>query len=109
MTAWLAGLANFQLGDWPALTKLTLSTILGYFRLRHWPPLEATSFGLPSLAELDILIQSDATGLLQLEHAILSLMLNTPALWHRAHDKFQECEDAGHLTTRDLRATRCTT
>ena len=87
MTAWLAGLANFQLGHWPALINLTLaSSDSGDFRLRHWPPLEATSFGLPSLAALDTFVRSDATGLLQLEHTILGMLLNTSALWHKIDD-----------------------
>ena len=92
LTARLAGFVNFQVGDWPALTKLTLCNIDGNFRLRHWPPLEATSFGLPGLAELDVLICSDATGLLQLEHTTLGLMLNTLAPWHRRIDRFSETE-----------------
>ena len=83
MSAWLAGLANFQPGHWPALTYLALtSQDSGDFRLRHWPPREATPFGLPSVAKLTIFVRSDATGLLQLEHTILGLMLNTSGLWH---------------------------
>ena len=77
--AWLAGLVNVQLGPWPALTRLTLSNTLGDFRLRHWPPLEAEAIGLSSLAVLQVFVQSDATGLLQLEHTILDLMLKTSA------------------------------
>ena len=111
MTKWLAGYVNFQLGNWPALTNLTLSSSYGNFRLRHWPPLEATSFGLPSLAELDVSVRSDYTGLLQLEHTILGLMLNTTALWHKKHDTFHEFETPGPLgvATRNFRAKRCTT
>ena len=72
---------NVQLGPWPALTRLTLSNTLGDFRLRHWPPLEAEAIGLSSLAVLQVFVQSDATGLLQLEHTILDLMLKTSASW----------------------------
>ena len=54
----------------------------GNFRLQHWPPLETEPFCLPSLADLYISLWSDATGLLQLEHTILSLMLSTSAAWH---------------------------
>ena len=98
MTAWLAGVVNFQLGHWPALTMLTLTSAgPGGFRLRHWPPLEATFFGLPSLGELAIFVRSDATGLLQLEHAILGLMLNTSALWRKEDDTFFEPETLGSM------------
>ena len=80
---------NFQQGHWPALTMFTLaSQNSGDFWLQHWPPLEATPFGLPSLANLIIFVGSDATGLLQLEHTILGLMLNTLGLWHRRLNKF---------------------
>ena len=48
----------------------------GHSRLRHWPPLEAKSFDLPSLVEVIIFVRSDATGLLQLEHAILEDVSN---------------------------------
>ena len=105
MTAWLAGVENFQLSHWPALTKLTLTNVdSGHFRLRHWPPLEAEPFGLPGLAKLDVWVQSDATGLLQLEHTILGLMLNTSALWHSTHDTFYMYSIG---PTQDFRAKRC--
>ena len=105
MTAWLVGIGIFQLGHWPALTKLTLGADGGLFRLRHWPPLESEAFGLPSLAELEVFVQSDATGLLQLEHTILGLMLNTSALWHRSHDKYHRFESM--TPTRGFMAKRC--
>ena len=106
MTAWPAGIEHFQLGHWPALTSLTVISVDSrHFRLRHWPPLETRPFGLPSLAELDILLQSDATGLLQLEHTILGLMLNTSALWQRSHDTFYMFESTG--PTQSFMAKRC--
>ena len=73
------------------LTKLTLvdgDTISGNFRLQHWPPLEAEPLCLPSLADLNISLWTDATGLLQLEHTMLSLMLRTSASWHPTEDTF---------------------
>ena len=73
---------HFQLANWPILTELMLPGGIagsGNFRLQHWPPLEAKPLCLPSLAALHISVRSDAIGLLQLEHTILSLMLNTAA------------------------------
>lgn len=77
----------------------------GHSRLRHWPPLEAKSFDLPSLVEVIIFVRSDATGLLQLEHAILDVMLNTSAVWHKSRNNL-------HLSKRsdayqDFKARRC--
>ena len=63
--------------------------------------------GLPSLAEVHVLVQSDATGLLQLEHTILGLMLNTSALWHRTHDTFYMFDSLG--PTWYFTAKRCPT
>ena len=107
-SAWLAGVVNFQLGHWPALTKLKLSSIgSGDFRLHCWPPLEARAFSVPRLAELEVSVRSDATGLLQLEHTILGLMLNSSAAWHETHNVFHHAEPL--TTTRWFGAKRCST
>ena len=99
----LAG-ANFQLGHWPALTKLILGGFeAGDFPLRHWPPLKAEPL---CLRELRICaVQSNALGLLQLEHTILSLLLGTSASWHREIDSFYETESPRGGWT--LLAKRC--
>ena len=47
----------------------------GKFRLQHWPPQEAEPLFLPRLAEVNFIVPSDAIGLLQLEHTVLSLTL----------------------------------
>ncbi len=91
----LAGV-TFKLGNWPKVTKLDVlgSTAgSGNFRLQHWPPLEAEPLSLPSLADLYTSVQSDATGLLQLEHTILSLMLSSSASWHMEVDFFSRLKN----------------
>ena len=86
---------TFQVGHWPQLTNLIMIGNYdrlgsGKFRLQHWPPLEAEPLCLPNLAEVSFRVWSDAIGLLQLEHTILSLMLSTSASWHRCIDCFRE-------------------
>ena len=84
-----------QLGHWPALTEFRMIGNIdrpgsGKFRLQHWPLLEAEPLCLPNLAHVDVNVPSDAIGLLQLEHTILSLMLGASALWHKCIDCFYE-------------------
>ena len=100
------------MGHWPALTNLTLrvqdlAEPTGHCRRNHWPLLEAKPFVLPSLIELNIFVQYDVTGLLQLEHIILGLKLKTSALWHKRRDAFHTFERID--TYRDFKATRCFT
>ena len=92
-----------QLGHCPVLTQLTFE-IWRSFRLQNWPPLEEQPLRLPSLAELDVYVESDAMGMFQLEHTIFSLMHSTSALWHKMWDDIDISEDE---TTRIFAAERC--
>ena len=99
VAAWLVRVI-FRLGHWPALTQLTLENYEADFWLQPWPPREEQPLCLPSLAEADFFVHSDAMGLFQLEHTIFSLIYNTSALWDKVEDTIMDST----TTVRDFAA-----